>query len=361
MYAVEYELDAKSSLIDRLRVETVQSVAAVELIRDRWVEPPSPLTQHLSTLLHQILATILEYGGATAQRLFDVLAGPGAFASVGSATFERLLRDMAASDPPLLEQSPDGTMMLGRLGELLTDRYDFFAVFKTPEEFKIVTGGRTLGTVSLQNAFGPGDYIIFSGLRWRVLEVDDRARIVQVESAPAGRVPRFDGGEPGPIHDGLVAKMKAVFCDTAVPAYLDSPAQAHLAEAREVFRQHDLTTSPVTVDEDHILLFPWRGTPTLDALRFALRREKLTVTPLTISLAVPLKDRSQLIGALETIRNCGPIDGAELAELDENLVRAKYDQYISRDLLRQAAALDRLNTEALPDLCTELLSGLVSL
>ena len=59
MYATEYELDAKSSLIDRLRLETVQSIAAVELIRDHWVEPPSPLTQHLSTLLHQILAVIV--------------------------------------------------------------------------------------------------------------------------------------------------------------------------------------------------------------------------------------------------------------------------------------------------------------
>jgi ATP-dependent helicase Lhr and Lhr-like helicase len=361
MYAVEYELDAKSSLIDRLRIETVQSVAAVELIRDHWVEPPSPLTQHLSTLLHQILATIVEYGGVTAGRLFDILGGPGAFGSVDIATFERLLRDMAASDPPLLEQAPDGTLMLGRLAELLTDRYDFFAVFKTPEEFKIVTGGRALGTVSLQNAFGPGDYIIFSGLRWRVLDVDDRARIVQVESAPAGRVPRFDGGEPGPIHDGLVAKMKAVFCDAALPTYLDSPAQVHLAEAREVFRLHGLVTRPVTVDDDHILLFPWRGTPTLDALRFALRREELSVTPLTVSLAVPLKDQSQLASALEKIRDGGPIDGAELAELDDNLVRAKYDQYISRDLLRQAEALDRLNTEALPDLCADLLSGLVSL
>jgi ATP-dependent Lhr-like helicase len=193
------------------------------------------------------------------------------------------------------------------------------------------------------------------------LEVDDRTRIVQVEGAPAGRVPRFDGGEPGPIHDGLIAKMRAVFCDAALPTYLDSPAQVHLAEAREVFRRHALTTRPATVDDDHILLFPWRGTQTLDALRFALRREKLSVTPLTISLAIPLRDRSELAAALEKIRDNGSIDGTELADLDENLVRAKYDQYISRDLLRQAAALDRMNTKALPDLCSELFTGVASL
>jgi len=361
IYATEYELDAKSSLIDRLRLETIQSIAAVELIRDHWVEPPSPLTQHLSTLLHQILAVIVEYGGATAKRLFDVLGGAGAFGAVDVSTFAKLLRDMADTDPPLLEQSSDGTLMLGRLGEVITEHYEFFAVFKTPEEFRVVAGGRTLGTVSLQNAFGPGDYIIFSGLRWRVIDVDDRGRTVRVESAPAGRVPRFDGGEPGPIHDGLVAKMGIVFADSTSPVYLDPAARSHLDQGRQAFHQAGLASRPVAVDDDQILLFPWRGTTTLDALRFALRREGLSVTPLSIALGIPAKDRDHLLTALQTLRDATNINGAELAELDENLQRAKYDQYISRELLRQAAAIDRLNTQALPQVCGEISRGLETL
>jgi len=361
IYATEYELDAKSSLIDRLRLETVQSIAAVELVRDNWVEPPSPLTQHLSTLLHQILAVIVEYGGATAKRLFEVICGPGAFGAVDVSTFEKLLHDMAATEPPLLEQSSDGTLMLGRLGETITDHYEFFAVFKTAEEFRLVAGGRTLGTVSLQNAFGPGDFIIFSGLRWRVIDVDDRGRTVRVESAPAGRVPRFDGGEPGPVHDGLVAKMREILLESTVPVYLDPAAGAHLDQGRKAFRQAGLASQPVTIDDDQILLFPWRGTSTLDALRFALRREGLSVTPLSIALGIPAKDRDQLSAALQTLRDATNIDGAELAELDENLQRAKYDQYISRELLRKAASLDRLNTQSLPQVCGEISRGLEAL
>jgi ATP-dependent Lhr-like helicase len=358
IYAVEYELDAKSSLIDRLRLETVQSIAAVELIREHWVEPPSPLTQHLSTLLHQILAVIVEYGGATAKRLFAVLSGPGAFGAVDASTFTKLLRDMAATDPPLLEQSSDGTLMLGRLGEMITEHYEFFAVFNTPEEFRIVAGGRTLGTVSLQNAFGPGDYIIFSGLRWRVIDVDDRGRTVRVESAPAGRVPRFDGGEPGPIHDRLVAKMRDILSERSVPIYLDPKAHSHLNEAREAFYQAGLAAGSLAIDDDQILLFPWCGTSTLDALRFALRREGLSVTSLSIALGIPAKDQDHLAAALQTLRDAPVIDGMDLAEFDENLQRAKYDQYISRELLRQAAAIDRLNTQPLPHVCGELLLGL---
>jgi ATP-dependent Lhr-like helicase len=361
IYATEYELDAKSSLIDRLRLETVQSIAAVELIRDHWVEPPSPLTQHLSTLLHQILAVIVEYGGATAKRLFDILGGPGAFGAVDVSTFAKLLHEMAATEPPLLEQSSDGTLMLGRLGEVITEHYEFFAVFKTSEEFRVVAGGRTLGTVSLQNAFGPGDYIIFSGLRWRVLDVDDRGRTVRVESAPSGRVPRFDGGEPGPIHDGLVSKMRDTYLESTIPIYLDPVARAHLDQGREAFYQTGLASRPVTVDDDQILLFPWRGTTTLDALRFALRREGLSVTPLSIALGIPAKERNNLLTALRTLRDATHVSGAELAELDENLQRAKYDQYISRELLRQAAAIDRLNIQSLPQVCGDISRGLETL
>ena len=110
-----------------------------------------------------------------------------------------------------------------------------------------------------------------------------------------------------------------------------------------------------------ILLFPWRGTTTLDALRFALRREGLSVTPLSIALGIPAKDRDHLLTALQTLRDATNINGAELAELDENLQRAKYDQYISRELLRQAAAIDRLNTQALPQVCGEISRGLETL
>jgi ATP-dependent Lhr-like helicase len=168
--------------------------------------------------------------------------------------------------------------------------------------------------VSLQNAFGPGDYIIFSGLRWRVIDVDDRGRTVRVESAPAGRVPRFDGGEPGPIHDGLVAKMGIIFVDSTVPNYLEPAARSHLEQGRQAFHQAGLASRPVTIDDDQILLFPWRGTTTLDALRFALRREGLSVTPLSIALGIPAKDRDQLL----------------------------------------AAAIDRLNTQSLPQICGEI-------
>jgi hypothetical protein len=155
--------------------------------------------------------------------------------------------------------------------------------------------------------------------------------------------------------------MRDTFLDATIPIYLDPPARAHLDQGRQAFYQAGLASHPVTVDDDQILIFPWRGTTTLDALRFALRREGLSVTPLSIALGIPANDRDHLLTALQTLRDATNINGAELAELDENLQRAKYDQYISRELLRQAAAIDRLNTQLLPQICGEISRGLEAL
>jgi ATP-dependent Lhr-like helicase len=240
----------------------------------------------------------------------------------------------------------------------LTDSYEFFAVFNTPEEFRIVTQGQTLGTISIQNAFGPGDYIVFSGRRWMVLDVDDRTSTIQVEAAPAGRVPQFDGKEAGALHDVVVAKMRVVLVGTSIPVYLDKTAAAYLQEARSTFQEVGLGEVNIAADDDELLLFPWKGTKTLDALRFALRQSGLSVTPAAICLAVPARNRDELEKTLQKLSGASRIDGAELAQFDENLERAKYDSYIPRELLRHAAAVDRLDVISIPAVCRELSQAL---
>jgi ATP-dependent Lhr-like helicase len=357
MYAIEQELDERSSLPERLRLETVLGIAAVTLLLERWIEPPSPLKQNLSTLLHQVLALIVQKGGIKPNEAYEQLSGPGPFASIDVDTFKELLRGMRATQPPLLEQSDDGTLMLGSLGERVTDSYEFFAVFKTPEEYRIIFNGRTLGTISIDNAFGRDDYVIFSGRRWKVLDVDDRSRTIQVEAAPAGKVPRFDGTEAGALHDTVVARMRDVFCDTALPIFLDKTAGAHLEEARTMFRTIGLEQRRIIIDDDTMYLFPWRGTNTLDALRLALRKFQVPVASAPVCLMVPSREEGQLRQALRSLSETDDLDGAQLAQFDDNLERGKYDSFVPRDLLRQAAAVDRLNARSVPAVCRELLLG----
>ena len=66
MYAIEREAQVDSHPLDRLHLDLVRSIAMVELLRNRWCEPPAPQALHLSTLCHQVLSVIAERGGVNA-------------------------------------------------------------------------------------------------------------------------------------------------------------------------------------------------------------------------------------------------------------------------------------------------------
>ena len=67
----------------------------------------------------------------------------------------------------LISQLSSGELVLGDQGENLVDHYTFYAVFKTPEEYRIVVEGKTLGTLPVNSLVIPGQHIVFAGRRWK--------------------------------------------------------------------------------------------------------------------------------------------------------------------------------------------------
>jgi ATP-dependent Lhr-like helicase len=113
-------------------------------------------------------------------RLYRILCQDGPFRQVSSAIFADVLRAMGQADPALIEQAKDGLLLLGPMGETLVSHYSFYAVFQTPEEYRLISDGRELGTLPVDNMVAPGMMLIFSGRRWLVQEVDDRAKVILV-------------------------------------------------------------------------------------------------------------------------------------------------------------------------------------
>lgn len=353
IYTRESGIDARTGLFDRLRVETVQAVAAVRLLLARWVEPPSDAELHLSTMLHQSLSAIVQRGGGAAPVLYRLLAGPGPFASVPPALYAELLQDMAASG--LIEQAPDGILMCGPAAERLTSHYDFYSVFVTQDEFTIVAGNKALGTLSVTNALGPGDFLIFAGRRWKVCDVDEKAKKIMVEPAPAGRVPRFEG-EAAPLHDRLVEEIQSVYRGDDVPVYLDETAKRHLAEGRAAFLEFGLTERSLVEWDGRTYLFPWKGSRKLDSLRLALRAHDCICDQGRIAISVSGRSAEAIAETLRALADAPP-SAERLAALAENLQSQKYDRFLSEDLLRRAFAANRVEADAVGDMCRDLIGG----
>ena len=221
--------------MERLHLDLVRSIAMVELLRERWCEPPAPQELHLSTLCHQVLSVIAERGGVNAGPLYDVLCRTEPFKKVSPAMFACLLRDLGSAETALIEQAPDRTLLLGPQGEKLVEHYSFYAVFQSAEEFRVVARGRQIGSLPATNVFVPDMTIIFSGKRWRITQVHSKDRVIEVSEDSTGRPPPF-GGTGGQVHDRIIETMRDVLADKETPAYLDGVAARLLEGASWTLR-----------------------------------------------------------------------------------------------------------------------------
>lgn len=358
MYALETAPGADSHPLDRLHLGLVRSIAMVELLIEGWCEPPAAQALHLSTLTHQVLSVITEHGGVNAKRLYATLCERGPFRRIDTRLFARLLKQLGRPGVGLIEQAPDGTLLLGPRGERLVEHYSFYAVFQTPDEYRITLDGKMLGTLPIVAVLAPGMTIIFSGRRWLVLAVRDVDKVIEVRADKTGRPPPF-GGAGGLIHDRVVEKMHEVLSAKAVPAYLNETATRILEDARsEFWRLGADQRSICKIGKRSCLIATWTGTVKNSTLALALQARGHTVATYDGFLDVNHGKGCQSVEAsLEKIADSVEKSPYEFLSGKENLTTEKFHPYLGSDLLVEDASGSRIDLVALPILARSAISG----
>lgn len=358
MYAIEDEPGPKSHAIDRLHLGLVRCIAMVELLIERWCEPPAAQALHLSTLTHQILSAIAEHGGTRAKQLFVTLCVRGPFRQVNAGLFARLLRRLGEQDVGLVEQAPDGVLLLGPQGERIVEHYSFYAVFQTPEEFRITNNGKTLGTLPVRMVLAPGMTIVFSGRRWRIKTIHDKNKEIEVIADQTGRPPSF-GGSGGLIHDKVVEKMRVVLAATDVPIYLDENSIQMLGDARYQYRRLGLNAGAICeIGERSQLIATWAGTIKSSTLALALRARGYRTTVYDGFIDVNYEDDLEPVeSALRQIARFASGDADNIVSGEQNLILEKYDRFLGEQLLREEIVQSRIDLAALPVLARKISDG----
>lgn len=208
VYVSEPETTLATPPAEELRTQLVLAIASVELLLVRWYEPPRPSALHLSTLIQQVLSLIAQHGGVTPKDAYRTLCATGPFRTVGAHVFADLLRDLGARD--LVRQEPDGLLIHGGVGERLVNHYTFYAAFASPVEYRVVTTGRTLGTLPMEQPLPEKALFVFAGRRWQVVRADARSRVIEVVRSSGGRAPRFTGSGPD-VHDRVRLEMRRIY------------------------------------------------------------------------------------------------------------------------------------------------------
>jgi ATP-dependent helicase Lhr and Lhr-like helicase len=340
VYITEPEVSPSTPPELTLHPALLQSIAIINLLLQGWYEPPIVGKLHLSTWIQQLLSLIAQYSGVRPDRAYEIL-GQSAFAGIDKALFIKLLRCLGEQD--LIQQSQEGLLLLGLKGERLVNHYSFYTAFKTPEEFRVTTAGKTLGTLPIDYPLIEGMLLIFAGKRWQILAVDRHQRVIDVIQSTAGRVPYFGGGA-GLIHDRIRQEMRRLYTDSEIPAFLDATAQDLLLEARANFNAYQLAETQLLAHGRQTLIFPWRGSLVMNTLLVQLLAAEMTVEQGTIALTVnlPLKD---LWKRLKKLAATKPPDPVTLAATVRNKINEKHDLFLDEELLCRNYAAGYLDVQ----------------
>ena len=337
-YCVEDAIGDKASLDTELRLGTVRMVAMISLLLEGWFEPPMSTGAHLSTLVQQMLSFIAQNGGATIGQLYGLLCGPATpFAGVSKDEFVELTRHLGQKE--LLTQDSSGVLLHGRVGEKFVNHYSFYAAFAADEEFRIVTGSHTLGTLPVSQMLTVGQRLLFAGKTWLVEDIDEPQKTIFVVRAGGGAPPLFSGGA-GRTHTRVRQRMRKLLKSSEVPPYLDDVAKRFLGEARANYARRGLEERFVIDQGSEVLLLTWLGDAANEALACLFQRRGFAAAAGGPGVEVR-KGQHAVEDIVDVLYDAAVDDTPPLNVLladVQNLQREKWDWALPDGLLQKAYA-----------------------
>jgi ATP-dependent Lhr-like helicase len=243
----------------------LQSLAIVRLVSQGWVEDVRPAVQAMHVLAHQIMALSLQEGGISRHLLLPWVQAAYPFTSIREERLQQLVATMLERE--ILHEA-DGLLSLGRRGERLYGRRNFFelyAVFTAPPILRVTHGREEVGTVQAlfvamhDKEKGPLCFRL-AGRAWEVEHVDWSKGVLDVHPSSQGRVPSWIG-MPSLLSTKLCQAMLDVLLHPGAEAdWLSAAATSQLVELRNGYEGLLAEGSaPMEEDEDGIRWHTFAG------------------------------------------------------------------------------------------------------
>lgn len=334
---------AQDSKHAELFENTFLTAAMIELLLERWYEPPLEQEYAFSTLLQQTLSVIASFGSVSAKALYDLLCKTGPFALNTPKIYMQFLKCLGDKD--LIVQLNDGTLALGLEGEKLLSNWSFFAAFDTPAEFTIEHDGHSIGTVPLSRDLMIDDVFLFAGRGWKVNFFSQERHVIGVKPYPHDAQPLSMNGSAGHIHDVVREKMLSLYTKGIIPPYLNKVAKEHMRLGIELFKERGLNSRHIYEGPCGISLFPWKGDRVIRTIVLMLKREAVNASAYKSHIELEFTPKDSLKVAVHNILDTREIDEIELIKKINNLDRDKHDGFISMDLKRLAFAHSELDVK----------------
>jgi ATP-dependent Lhr-like helicase len=238
----------------------LQSLACWLLYKEGFIEPPQSTAKPYDILLHQALSITKGHSGIRLTALVKELKENFTFNQIEVTDIEKILNHLIEID--FLEKLQH-EVIIGVEGEKIVNSREFYSVFKTEENFKVVSAGNPIGEVSFSPQIIEDENILLAAKIWKIMFIDFKSKKIEVIPAKDGKKPMFFGGG-ATIHPRIREKMLEILYSKIDHDVLDQPSCDEIETMRKdfsVFNLQDLKTGrPLLTTEKHLQLFTFTGT-----------------------------------------------------------------------------------------------------
>lgn len=238
----------------------LQSIACWLLYKESFIEPPEKNEKPYDILVHQALSITKGHSGILLIELIKQLKENSAFNLIEQSEIEEILQYLIEID--FLEKLQH-EVIIGVDGEKVVNSREFYSVFKTEENFKVVNAGNTIGEIPFSPQIIEDENILLSAKIWKIKFVDHKAKKIEVIPAKDGKKPMFFGGG-AVVHQKIREKMFEVLYSKTEYDFLDEPSFDEIEMMRKDFAVFDIkdlqSERPLLTAEKHLQLFTFTGT-----------------------------------------------------------------------------------------------------
>jgi ATP-dependent Lhr-like helicase len=341
-YSREKAAEDDVSLGERIPWELLQTIAIIQLyIEEKWIEPPDIPQLPLSLLYHQTMSAITAQTELTPPELAERVLTLSPFSNVHIDQYRILLRHLL--DLEHLERIEAGGLIIGAKAEKIVNNYHFYATFEDETSYLVRAGTREIGTI--QTVPMIEDRFRLAGRAWKVVDIDQDKKLIQVE-AVKGKAEAYWSGGGAPIHTRILQRMRQVLEEDVQYAYLQQGAVQRLRTARELARLSQMThQSILAIGGKRYMLLHWQGSKIIHTITLLLEHigvhVRSTREPYYLEIDVP--DLTIFRQQINDLASQAPSAEKLIERLPAQLLQLnKYDRFLPEALLRTAYAVDKL-------------------
>lgn len=249
----------------------LQSLAVMELVLDKWVEPAQGYPLPYDIAVHQMMSICAEKNGVTADELLNMLGRNGIFYTLNREKLRLLIEHLVELD--VLERLiGKGELIVGLEGERILRSREFYSVFSTTEDYEVVEGARKIGRIDKTPFLHEGDNIILAGKLWTISSLDNKVNKAHVQKAVNAKPPAYMG-DGGKIHKKIGEKAMAILCSEEAFEYIDPKANEKLTDLRKAYLMYSVapTERVVWKQRDEYLLETFTSTQIATTLVWMMR------------------------------------------------------------------------------------------